>query len=368
MPHRLPRWLNHYLHVPAWAMVRVAKDATILWVNERLAEDNRHHRRWFVGRKSTELWPDSVGWRHLDFQAMEEKRPIDTVVDGRDLLGVPRWLDVRRTPIDDERLLLVFEDVSCRIRLAGLRLTLGERLAGESKTRLDQSFARQLLRGASLDELCQEQNKGRTEILAKLSLLVAEASHPKKTEVGSPLPPSAPSGDVPAWLQHYEDLPHPAALLEYPSLRVLWVNRRILENNRVSSSAVVGRSVDGIWSGARNWEPFDDEAMAEQRPFESVDAGRNLSGEQGWAAVRRIPVGPDRILVLGEDVTAQLRLHALRLLLNLQPRNKDTQPQISNAFAKLLLDGASVANLCAALEMPQSEVLQRLAEILDHLG
>ena len=153
MPSKLPPWLKHYLHVPAWVMVRSVHDHRILWVNQRLVDENHRDRKWFVGRVPTDVWPDADRWRHLDDQSAAEQRVVDAIADGKDLGGVFHWLHIRRTPIDSDRLLIVGDDVTARIKLAALRLVLGKGIAGESRIKLDDQFARQLLEGASLEAL-----------------------------------------------------------------------------------------------------------------------------------------------------------------------------------------------------------------------
>ena len=369
MPSDLPAWLDYYLHVPVWVLFSSFPEHRILWVNERVAEDNRRDREWFVGRAGAEVWPESSGGGHLDAQAMAEGRAVDTIVDGRDLSGVMRWFDVRRTPIGTDRILHVLEDVTASIKLAGLRLVLGRGLAGESRTKLNESFARQLLEDTSLEDLSKGQGMKPADVLAKLTLVVSEHVHPA-TE--GPLRPSVddalPTEGLPDWVQHYRDLPLPVGLLDYPSLHVRWVNRIILERNKVQLEDVIGRHVEELVSEGPEWRPFCERAMAERGPIDTIQVGRNLSGEQRWVFLHLTPVGSDCILAMIEDVTAQLRLGALRLLLGLSPSGHDEVLDLDESFARLLLDGASVANLCAALEMSQSEVLGKLGLVLGQLG
>jgi hypothetical protein len=68
---------------------------------------------------------------------------------------------------------------------------------------------------------------------------------------------------------------------------------------------------------------------------------------------------------MGEDVTARIRVQALRLLLAIRDDAGEAPGGvIDDAFARLILDGASIANLCAALGLSESEVLGRLGAIL----
>ena len=301
--------------------------------------------------------PPSSGWSTRSSMAK-----ISAACSTGSTSGAPR-----STPTG---LLIVGDDVTARIKLAALRLVLGKGIAGESRIKLDDQFARQLLEGASLEALSTAHGMEHAHILAKLALLVTEQSQP------GPAPRPAPmigdeaesTDDVPDWVQHYEDLPCPVGVLAYPSLRVRWVNRQVLENNQVSADALVDRPVDEIWDGARDWTPHDDQSMAEGRTLESVNIGRNLRGAQHWGVVRRTPVSHDRILVIGEDVTAQLRLQALRLLLHLHPGDPDDATEIDDTFARLLLEGASLANLCAGLELSRDQVLRKLGPLLGSLG
>ncbi len=357
MSAHLPEWLDHYLNVPSWVLYSDVVNDQVRWVNKRLAEDLEKPREWFVGRASTEIWSDSQE-RRAGRRALEEKRSIDIIGDGRDLRGNWRWLDARLTPIDDTHLLIVCQDVTARIQLAGLRLVLGRGLAGKSQGQFSEDFARQLLEGASLEEICKARSMTSAEVLGKLGRLVGEQAEPDPgLNVPPPVeePPTVVEG-VPDWVQHYWDLPGPAGLLDYPALSVLWVNRQVLERNRMRLEDVVGLNAHDVWKDITDWPVVIDRTMGERRSLDFVHHGHNLRGEQQWLAVHTTPVGKDRILILAEDVTADIRLQALRLLLGLNPPKGDEAVEVSDAFARLLLDGASVANIAAALEMTGDEV------------
>lgn len=368
MTPALPAWLDHYLPVPSWVMLRSVSEGRILWVNERLAADNERSREWFVGKRIDEVWPQTHAWLHYDVQAMSEGDSADAIVDGHTLNGVFHWLDVRRTRIDRDRLLVVAHDVTAAIRLAALRLVLGKGISGSCKAKVDEQFAQQLLEGAPLEALSESQDMKREEVLANLALLVADQCHPSPPTPAVPRIEDGPSlGEkVPDCMRYYWDLPVPTGLVDYPSMRIRWVNRLILEHNRIEMEAVVGREVDEIWQDAASWKPSIENAMREKRSLSSIQVGRNLCGEQHWTILHCTPVGHDAVLLMGEDVTARIRVRALRLLLGI----RDTAGQeaggvIDDAFARLMLDGASVANLCAALGLSESEVLERLGAILN---
>lgn len=363
MAASLPDWLRHYVKVPAWVLYGTVDH--MMWVNERLAWDMGKPREWFVGRSSKEIWTDSQD-RNAGQLALAEHRSIDVIGDGRDLHGKWRWLDARLTPVDDEHLLIVCEDVTARIQLAGLRLILGRGLAAKSEGQFSEEFARQLLQGASLEEICNARSMTPADVLAKLGRLVGEQTD---VESGVRVPPpvedaSAPGEGVPDWVEFYRDLPGPVVLLDYPALEVLWVNREVLERNRMRPDEVVGLSARDLWQDAPEWMEIVERTMTERRSFDTVQQGQNLRGEQQWMAVHTTPLARDRLLVLSEDVTADIRLQALRLLLGLNPPGARPAAQISEAFARLLLDGATVANITTALEMSADEVRGQAGLIL----
>jgi hypothetical protein len=355
MAESLPDWLDHYLKVPAWVLYGTLDE--MLWVNERLARDLGEPREWFVGRSVKEIWADSQD-RGLGKIALAEQRSIDAIGDGRDLRGNWRWLDSRLTPVDDRHLLIVCQDVSARIQLAGLRLILGGGVAGESQGEFSEEFARLLLNGASLDEICKARSLSAVEVLAKLGRLVGEQT---ETDSGVRVVPQVAEepelgAGVPRWVEYYWDLPGPAILLDYPALEVLWVNRQVLERNRMTPEEVVGIKAREIWEDVSEWMTVVERTMNEQRSFDTVHQGHNLRGEQQWMAVHTTPLGKDRLLILSEDVTADIRLQALRLLLGLNPSGPRPEAHITDAFARLLLDGATISNIAAALEMTADEV------------
>jgi hypothetical protein len=366
MASPLPVWLDHYLSVPSWVMLRAMPGHRILWVNERLAEDNGRDRDWFVGKSIDEVWPETHAWLHYDVQAIAEGGSVDTIVDGHTLNGVFHWLDVRRTRIDRERLLVVAHDVTAAIRLAALRLVLGKGISGSSKARVNEGFARQLLEGASLDALSDTQSMQRGEVLANLALLVADQCHPRSFVPAVPMIENAPSPSegIPDCVRYYWDLPVPAGLLEYPSMRIRWVNRLILENNRMEMDAVVGRQAGEIWRDSAAWKPVIEKAMNGNTSLSSIQGGYNLRGEQHWIILHCTPMGSDAVLLMGEDITARIRVQALRLLLGMRNSGEEGAGAIDDAFARLMLDGASVANLCAALQLSESEALSQLGAIL----
>ena len=366
MASALPDWLDHYTDVPAWVLYGEMPSEKILWVNERLARDMNHPREWFIGRLNSEIWKDSQE-RGAGRKAMAEKRSIDIVSDGQDLLGNWRWLDARLTPIDDRHLLIICEDITARIKLAGLRLVLGQGVAGHASGTFSEEFARQLLEGASLDAICKARSMSPAEVLAKLGRLVGQQA---SVETGIRVPP--PVGDrpphdddrVPDWVEHYWDLPGPVGLLDYPALHVLWVNRQVLERNRMTRDEVIGLDAHTVWDDLPNWKKIIETTMTELRSVDSVHQGHTLRGEQQWMHVRTTPVGHDRLLILSEDVTADIRLQALRLLLGLNPEGPSGRVELSEPFARLLLDGASVENIAVALEMSPDEVRGQAGLIL----
>jgi hypothetical protein len=362
----LPDWLEHYLCVPAWVLFKSLPENEILWVNESLARNMAKDRRWFVGRDAGEVWIDSrADSPGYDRRAVEENRVIDAISYGHDLNRRWRWLSARLTPVGKRRVLIICEDITARIRLAGLRLVLGRSVAGEPRGRFGESFARKLLEGATLEDLCASEGLQPAEVLGKLGRMVADQSAPGE---GIRLPDTdacepATVSHLPDWLGFYWDLPGPAIFLSYPELDVLWVNHFVLERNEVRQEDVVGMNVYDLWSAAEI-ESGIVRAMREHRCVDTLRQGQNLQGRQQWMFAHITPVGTDRILVLGENVTADIQLQALRLLLGLNPAGPDAPVKISDAFARLLLDGASVANICAALEMPADEVLGQAGLIM----
>ena len=366
MTEELPNWLEHYLQVPAWVVYKSVPDDRMLWVNQRIAEDMGKPREWFVGRSDSEIWTGGDEAKQ-GRRAVDEGRVIDVVGDGHDLRGTWRWLRARLTPVDRQHLLIVCQDITARIQLAGLRLVLGGDFAGTSQGDFSEGFARQLLEGASLQEICDAQSKKPTQVLAKLSRLV---NGPRAPTDGIRVPPAiGPNAEVPPgvpeWIEYYWDLPVPAALLDYPDLGVLWVNRCVLERNEATQSEVIGLNGRAVWSDLGDWIATIDETMRQQRAIDSIQYGENLRGLQHWSAVRTTPLGADRVVLVSEDVTAEVQLQALRLLLGLNPASGAGPANISEAFARLLLDGASVENIAAALEMSREEVLGEAGLILD---
>ncbi len=153
MGEALPGSLEHYLQVPAWVVYKSIPDDQMLWVNQRIAEDMAEPREWFVDRSDSEIWSGGDEAKQ-GRRAVDEGRVIDVVGDGHDLRGTWRWLHARLTPVDRQHLLIVCQDITARIQLAGLRLVLGGNFTGTSEGDFSQGFARQLLQGASLQEIC----------------------------------------------------------------------------------------------------------------------------------------------------------------------------------------------------------------------
>lgn len=363
---RLPSWLEHYVPLPVWALVRSVRSGIIHWVNDQLAEDNERPRAWFVGQTVVAVWPDGHAGHDLDKQAVDEGRTLDTIVEGHDRTGIMRWFKAHRTPVDAELVLVVLDDITADLKLASMRLMLGKNLALESHTKLEQSFARQLLEGATLDELCERDDAKREEVRGKLALLVGEGV-PQHAPWRSPPrrfdPEKAESIAVPEWIRCYDDLPIPTAVVTHASREVLWVNAVVGENNHEPREALVGRKLEQIWSGAADLPSMTHAAMAKGQTLESIHVGRNLTGDQSWALVRQIPLDHDQLLVCATDVTAKLRLHALRIILGLKPTDT-AAPPVDDAFAQLLLKGASLPNICAALELSPQTVLGNVAAMM----
>jgi len=365
MSHALPDWLEHYESVPDWVVYESVADRQILWVNQRFAADLGKPRDWFVGRHQKDVWtanvPTSSGER-----AVAEQRTIDAVSGGHDLAGNWRWLNARVTPVGTEHVLVVAQDITSRIQLEALRLVLGRDFGGEIGD-IDRDFAEQLLQGASLSELCKEHDQTTVQVLGKLSRLVAPDSVDSRgLRVRRPVDCRSESArGVPDWIHRYWDLPSPAVYLDYPKLWVLWVNQTVLERNETTLEQLVGLNGREVWSDVSGWLGKIDETMTTGQPCEFVHYGENLRGHHQWMAVQLTPVSRDRLLLLAEDVTSDIRLHALRLILGLSPTANSARGQLSEPFARLLLEGASANNIAAALEMTRDDVLGQAGLILD---
>jgi hypothetical protein len=368
MTIELPEWLEYYMQVPAWVLFKSVPENRIYWVNESLAESLDKDREWFVGKSISDIWTDSrIEVPGNDRRAVEENKVIDAVSEGRDVNGEWRWLDSRFTPVGKERVLIIIEDITARIKLAGLRLVLGRGLAGESRGDFGEEFAQHLLEGASLDSICKAEHAQPAEILAKLGRLVGESTEPPEgIKVPLPVDHDTAGKDLPDWLDFYWTLPGPVVLLDYPPLTVLWVNQFILERNEMTMEQIVGIDGHQVWANLSEWLSVVERTMRENRSIDSLQQTKNLRGRQQWMAVRTLPLGPERLLVLGDDVTAAIRLQALRLLLGLNPVGPAGPVTISDAFARLLLGGATVGNICAALELSQDQVLGQATMILGH--
>ncbi len=366
MGDALPDWIEHYREVPSWVLFVEIDPDRMLWVNDRLAGDLDKPREWFVGRTSQEIWTDSHE-RHTGRQALAARRTIDVIGDGSDLQGRWRWLDARFTPVDDRHLLIVCQDITSRIKLSGLRLVLGYGFSDDAAGGFGEGFARKLIEGASLEEICAEEGAEPVEILGRLGRLIGDpqpASQALEIPPAVSEPPPAPA-PIPDWVAQYWELPSLAILLDYPALTVLWVNRAILERNRLRGEDVVGRDADSVWHNVAEWRELIDRTMNTGQAIDTVHQGHNLTGKQQWLSVHTTPVGGDRLLILSEDITADVRLQALRLLLGIDPQESaNNEASISEAFARLLLEGASVANIAAGLGITAQEVRGRAATLL----
>ncbi len=365
MSHALPNWLEHYESVPDWVLYESAADHRILWVNRRFAADLGKPREWFVDRCQDEVWTANAPRSDGD-RAIAEQRTIDAITGGHDLAGNWRWLHGRTTPVGTEHLLIVAQDITSRIQLEALRLVLGRDFGGEIGD-IDQDFAEQLLHGASLPELCKEHNQSAAQVLGKLSRLVAPGELDSRgLRVRRPIDCRSESArGVPEWIHRYWDLPSPAVYLDYPRLCVLWVNQAVLERNETTLEQLVGLNGREVWSDVSDWLAKIDEIMGTGQPCDLIHYGENLRGHHQWMGVQLTPVSTDRLLLLAEDVTSDIRLHALRLILGLSAPASSAKSHLSEPFARLLLEGASANNIAAALEMTRDDVLGQAGLILD---
>ena len=87
----------------------------------------------------------------------------------------------------------------------------------------------------------------------------------------------------------------------------------------MAAETITGRKVGRIWADADDLERNASRAMAGGLAVDSVEVGRDLRGEQHWVVSRVTPIDPALVLVVEEDVTARLRLQALRVLTGLHP-------------------------------------------------
>jgi hypothetical protein len=95
-----------------------------------------------------------------------------------------------------------------------------------------------------------------------------------------------------------------------------------------------------------------------------------FEGETRWFQVHHEPVPPDRtaghgwcVLASGVDMTDEVQMAALRLLLGLRKRDTRKLDEGDERFVRLLLQGTTIRGISIALQMPVSQVTNRLSAL-----
>ncbi|MFN8642619.1 MAG: PAS domain-containing protein [Candidatus Binatia bacterium] len=172
------------------------------------------------------------------------------------------------------------------------------------------------------------------------------------------------------WLEPFDDSPAELYLKDRHN-RYLWLNRQAARVAGVDRDAVIGRSPTELFPAAADTSPITATVVEERRAVEQMRSYA-IDGVSRWFDVRHTPVPPERtaghgwcVLVHAVDVTAQVQLAALNALVGL--REREPRPIADEAqtvtFVRLLLHGAGVADLCAALDLNVDEATGRLAAL-----
>lgn len=130
---------------------------------------------------------------------------------------------------------------------------------------------------------------------------------------------------------------------------VVDVSRGICAAERREREDLIGRHMAELWPDrADDWLALDEQALAQRAPLTTLDshAGR-------WYRATRIPHGR-RIVVLLEDVTAAVKLAALRTVLAVPALATTESPEATQA-AKLVMNGIGPRGISASLDCSFNE-------------
>ena len=105
------------------------------------------------------------------------------------------------------------------------------------------------------------------------------------------------------------------------------------------------------------------ETLASGKPLKRLRAGVTAAGHYVVVQATQFPLDDGHVLGVSVDVTADLRLAAQRGMIG-SPVESRAAPKTSEAFLRLVLEGATVAEICAALELSADEVYAKLARLI----
>lgn len=171
------------------------------------------------------------------------------------------------------------------------------------------------------------------------------------------------------WLEPFETSASAIWLRDSASI-LLWVNAPFV--------ASVGRPrEDLLGKKMAHWVPTErkraaalTEEVIRSRTAHNVVRSVAVKGEARWFQVHHAPVPPDRtaghgwcVLASAVEVTDQVQMAALRLMLGLRKRDARKLEDGDERFVRMLLQGTTIRGLCTALQMSVSQVTSRLSAL-----
>jgi PAS domain S-box-containing protein len=151
---------------------------------------------------------------------------------------------------------------------------------------------------------------------------------------------------------------------------LLWVNAHFVTSIGRPREELLGRKVADLFPAERRRTADITGKVIEERRAHEVIRSVNLQDLTRWFEVNHAPVPPERtaghgwcVLANAIEITDQVQMAALRLLLGLRKRDTRKLDEDDERFVRLLLQGSSIRALSAALQMSVDEVTGRLSAL-----
>jgi PAS domain S-box-containing protein len=171
------------------------------------------------------------------------------------------------------------------------------------------------------------------------------------------------------WLDPFEDAASEIWLRD-PSCVLLWVNAAFAAASGHSREELIGTQVGHWLPASREPSAAITAKVLETRCGHNVIRSVPLNDVTRWFQVHHEPVAPERtaghgwcVLATAVEVTDQVQMAALRLLLGLRKRDVRKLAEDDEPFVRLLLQGTTIRGLSAALRMSVSDVTGKLSAL-----
>jgi PAS domain S-box-containing protein len=171
------------------------------------------------------------------------------------------------------------------------------------------------------------------------------------------------------WLEPFEAAASPIWLRNSKSI-LLWVNDAFAASTHHARKELIGSKIADWLPDERKRSEALTRKVITSRSRHNVIRSVKIDDAVRWFEIHHEPVPPERtaghgwcVLASAVDVTDNVQMAALRLLLGLRKRDARKLDDGDERFVRLLLHGTTIRGISSALQLSVAQVTNRLSAL-----